>query len=186
MTNNEIIKALQRCFIVGSCSGYTGCPLKPKRQEDANCIDKLVTNTIDLIKRQQAEIEELKAKRIEDDELLQKRVSEAVNVVDKANQRAIDLLEEIVEDKKAELKKAKAEIDRLQDLLDATIAGQETLQRHINVARAEVIKEFVARLRQEGHVQLPSAGYPIDEDDWVIYKEDVDYIEKEMTNKLTR
>ena len=60
MTDEQIIKALERCFIVGSCSGCAGCPLKPKRQEDANCIDKLVTNTIDLIKRQQAEIDRLK------------------------------------------------------------------------------------------------------------------------------
>lgn len=63
MTDEQIIKALERCFIVGSCSGCAGCPLKPKRQEDANCIDKLVTNTIDLIKRQQAEIEMLKAEQ---------------------------------------------------------------------------------------------------------------------------
>ena len=58
MTDEQIIKASQRCFIVGSCSGCTGCPLKPKRLEDANCIDKLVTNTIDIIKRQQTEIED--------------------------------------------------------------------------------------------------------------------------------
>ena len=61
MTDEQIIKALERCFIVGSCSGCAGCPLKPKRQEDANCIDKLVTNTIALINRQQAEIDRLKA-----------------------------------------------------------------------------------------------------------------------------
>ena len=50
---------MERCFIVGSCSGCAGCPLKPKRQEDANCIDKLVTNTIDLINRQQKQIDVL-------------------------------------------------------------------------------------------------------------------------------
>ena len=79
MTDEQIIEALQRCFIVGSCSGCAGCPLKPKRQEDANCIDKLVTNTIDLIKRQQAEIERLKKehdKNFEKWEILDKRTKE--------------------------------------------------------------------------------------------------------------
>lgn len=111
MTDNEIVKALE-------CCSEKDCIQCPAFDENIECGENTIKQAVDLIKRQQLTIEELEAKRIEDDELLQKRVSEAVNVVDKVNQRAIDLLEEIVEDKKAELKKAKAEIDRLQKLLD--------------------------------------------------------------------
>lgn len=40
------------------------------------------------------------------------------------------------------INRQKAEIERLQDTLNATIAGQETLQRYIATAKAEAIKEI--------------------------------------------
>ena len=42
-----------------------------------------------------------------------------------------------------------AEIERLTDSLNATIAGQETLQRYIAIAKANAIKEFAERLKEE-------------------------------------
>ena len=41
----------------------------------------------------------------------------------------------------------KAEIDRLEDTLDATITGQETLQRYMATAKTEAIKEFAEELK---------------------------------------
>ena len=45
------------------------------------------------------------------------------------------------------INRQKAEIERLTDTLNATIAGQETLQRHIKTAKAEAIKAFAERLK---------------------------------------
>ena len=43
------------------------------------------------------------------------------------------------------INRQKAEIERLTDSLNATIAGQEILQRYIAIAKAEAIKEFAER-----------------------------------------
>lgn len=44
------------------------------------------------------------------------------------------------------IKRQKEEVDVLAETLKATIAGQETLQRYIAVARTEAVKEFSAIL----------------------------------------
>ena len=43
----------------------------------------------------------------------------------------------------------KAEVERLKDTLNATIAGQETFQRYIATAKAEAVKEFAERLKKQ-------------------------------------
>ena len=45
------------------------------------------------------------------------------------------------------INRQKAEIERLQQSLDATIAGQESLQKYISKVKAEAIKEFAERLK---------------------------------------
>ena len=64
---------------------------------------------------------------------------EEVRCIDRLGNDVIGLIERL-----------QAEIERLTEMLNATIAGQETLQRHINVARAEAIKEFADKLIEEG------------------------------------
>ena len=54
MTDEQVIEALVLCANTGSCRE---CPLYS--MHSANCIIKLMNNTLDLIKRQQAEIERL-------------------------------------------------------------------------------------------------------------------------------
>lgn len=49
-------------------------------------------------------------------------------------------------------------------------------------AKTEAIKEFAKRLKEQGHIHLPPAGYPIDTSDFVIYPEDIDILLKEMVN----
>ena len=56
MTDNEVIKALEHCG-AGSC---VGCPLIA---EDIHCIGKVTEKAIDLINRQQAEIDILIRKK---------------------------------------------------------------------------------------------------------------------------
>ena len=55
MTDNEIIKALECCNTGNDCAN---CPLM--RRTDINCGDTLKKEALDLIKRQQAEIEKVK------------------------------------------------------------------------------------------------------------------------------
>lgn len=56
MTDEQVIKALEQCgnIIVSSCKD---CPLHEKY--NANCVRELTKDALDLIKRQQAEIERL-------------------------------------------------------------------------------------------------------------------------------
>lgn len=57
MIDNEIIKALECCTRSGCSDNETkDCPLKPFE----DCSTRLASNALDLIKRQQAEIERLK------------------------------------------------------------------------------------------------------------------------------
>ena len=57
------------------------------------------------------------------------------------------------------INRQKAEIERLTDTLNATIAGQETLQRYIQTAKAEAIKEFAERLKKNVFLADVSFGY---------------------------
>lgn len=45
------------------------------------------------------------------------------------------------------IKRQEAEIEELKETLNATIAGQETLQKYIPIAKSEAIKEFAERLK---------------------------------------
>lgn len=47
------------------------------------------------------------------------------------------------------INRLQAENERLKDTLNATIAGQETLQRYITTAKAEAVKEFAERLKEK-------------------------------------
>ena len=68
-----------------------------------------------------------------------------------------------------------AENERLKWERDAYIEIQNTA---IAEAKAEAIKEFAERLKEKKHICLPPIGYPIDENDWVIYEDDIDNLLK--------
>lgn len=58
MTDEQIMQGLKWCYQVeGSCGD---CPYRPDEIKKAKCHDRLGNDVIDLIKRQQAEIERLK------------------------------------------------------------------------------------------------------------------------------
>ena len=58
MTDNEIIKALETCCSRNNCE--KNCPYALHKDCFFKCIEMCTADTIDLIKRQQAEIEELR------------------------------------------------------------------------------------------------------------------------------
>lgn len=78
------------------------------------------------------------------------------------------------------IKRQQEKISQLKDVIVAVKTERTWYQKLFETSRVEVIKEFAERLKQEGHIQLPPTGYPIDEDDWVVSKEDVEYIAAEM------
>lgn len=55
MTDNEIIKALECCFVESDC---TECPLHKKYEKD--CLKEAATKALDLINRQKAESDHLR------------------------------------------------------------------------------------------------------------------------------
>ena len=60
MTDSDIIKALECCYRDSSCEG---CQYGRWRNKEGRCIEKMQTDTIALIKRQQAENEQLKVEK---------------------------------------------------------------------------------------------------------------------------
>jgi hypothetical protein len=60
ITDAEIVKAL-KCCTNSFYNGFAKCEECPKFTEMSGCTIKLMCNALDLIKRQQAEIERLKA-----------------------------------------------------------------------------------------------------------------------------
>lgn len=59
MTDQDIIKALECCTPNDVCC-CEDCAYYPEKYNTAGCINELMTNVLDLINRQQAEIESLK------------------------------------------------------------------------------------------------------------------------------
>lgn len=49
---------------------------------------------------------------------------------------------------------------------------------------AEAIKEFIEKLKEKKHIAIPFDGYPVDENDWAIYGEDIDEAYKEIVGEL--
>lgn len=48
----------------------------------------------------------------------------------------------------------------------------------------DAVKEFAKRLKDEKHICLPPTGYNIDENDWVIYEDDINQVVEEMVGEV--
>lgn len=173
MTDNEIIKALED---------------KTHKAEypwvDSSYCDvevSLLKNTLDLINRQQAEIEELKIStglmnnrkfyRKFVDEVFRKQKGKELSTPD------FDYIYELYFKQQAEIERLKAEIlilsQKRANIFEIVNANEK--------GRARGIKEFAERLKAEySHTLLPPMGYPIDKNDWIVYRKDVDDLVKEM------
>lgn len=116
MTDSEIVKALECCIGIVGGKCYE-CPYK----DIHGCEGKLIKNTLDLINRQKAENEKLQDLMVKNDAMIAKQEVE------------IERLNAVVD-------KADAEVGVLLEKLNATIAGQETLQKYIAEKNAEIEK----------------------------------------------
>lgn len=72
MTDNEIIKAMEHCYGKAAIVGCSGCPLKA----NGACLMILEKESVELVKRQKAEIERLKRYDEERDIALHARLTE--------------------------------------------------------------------------------------------------------------
>jgi len=123
MTDNEIITTLAFCS-KSICNNK--CPLFEETTGTIDCLTKLSINSFNLINRQKAEIKDLKKKCEECDEEVAKwyyeyHVLKEQLKTEKMYHRETEKLAD----------KYFCECKRLQDLLDAAIAGQETLQKRL-------------------------------------------------------
>lgn len=172
MNDNDIIKALEICQkakYAGDCK-YMGCPARTKQgcrfylrtDEDHDMVipDEMFNASLDLIKRQKAEIEELRKENFElKDGYFQKRYEEAEH-------------EELLGLRKAWRKSSMDYID-----LNAEWEGK------YKIAKSEAIKEFAERLKKNVRrfTEYDEGGWGCTV--YVVKIEDIDNLVKEMTEE---
>jgi hypothetical protein len=138
MTDKEIIKALEVC---GKDRHCTNCPLYKVQKEDGlGCIRNLKIYALDLINRQQTEVEEMH-KRVmrldsEREEWSRSAITEKLKNIE---------LQAEIERLKAENEKAKTYLANCFDKYEKTKIAKDSLENTLYTARAEVIKEFVEK-----------------------------------------
>ena len=88
MTDEQVIKALEQCgnIIVSSCKD---CPLHEKY--NANCVRELTKESLDLINRQQAEIDDLKAEIEKRCKAWSEDIYDKIKVIHEQNEQLDDL-----------------------------------------------------------------------------------------------
>ena len=138
MTDNEIIKALECCRDderYDTCEYCLKCPVSnynlDEETEAVNCVDALLTRAIDIIKRNDAEIEELYKS-------LDKRILEN-------------------EAKKAEIEQWKEEANKYQNNWCESVKEIERLKDFCDIYSNEgerAIKEFAERLKKKAFKPL--------------------------------
>ena len=175
MTDKEIIKALECCgknHITGSTDACEHCFL----QNSAMCVTELIYKALDLINRQQAEIEKHKnnckncgAKTRTCIENLQNNITE--------KQAEIENLKIANEHLATFNVEAQAEIERLQIRLRKERHQFEDVSKMYSGIRAEAIKEFTERLKEKGFPDESLNG------EGIVYVADIDNLVKEMTNE---
>ena len=62
------------------------------------------------------------------------------------NREPILISQSVLDEYDRTIKDQKAEIERLTETLNATIAGQETLQKYLSKVQADTVKEFADKL----------------------------------------
>ena len=196
MTDNEIIKAWECCENWESTKDCDDCPV------NVGCSQKLAKYSLDLIKRQKAEIEDLIYKLagvmlsvdkwLDGDELKQDEVNRAATMREKTLQITENQHAEIERLKKEsnewsrrfinrcrdfefeiqENKKLKAEVEELQ----RTITELQHKNKELKTAKSEAIKEFAERLTDKADLIKVN---PFDSK-WAISQDNIDNLVKEM------
>jgi len=128
ITDEQIFKALECCAKEedGNCA-IRGCPLHKHCEKDIHTLEK---SALDLIKRQEAEIENLKMQ---------------FSYLDNECSR----LEKETEEQMAEIERLNANYEKLQLKYENAVNDNKFLKRKNKKAESEAIKEFAERVQEE-------------------------------------
>jgi signal transduction protein with GAF and PtsI domain len=141
MTDEQIKKALEICSITNMVLECKDCPYDTFNAR--NCTTKLCEDALDLINRQQAEIERLNYILIRDNQRQTKK--------EQKDGDSILTLYELYDKEVAENKKLNAEIERLQEdskRLKKVQMQLDDAMKMYSTIKAEAIKEFAERLKE--------------------------------------
>lgn len=135
MTDNDIIKALE--WHLNRETHCNKCPYKEfKNRNDENCVGRMLTNALDLIKRKETEIEKLNV------ELVGMRgACESYKIHYDNAQAEIERLRE-------ENKNQKLVIEEIEDTINP-LPFETDFEKAIRIAKSEAIKEFIKRFEKK-------------------------------------
>ena len=122
MTDNEIIKALERCFTRGF--DESTCYECPFYTATAKCAEDLRDSVLDLISRQKAEIEELR-----------ERISYLGKSIDCSRKEYNRLLQKLQQAKSEAIKKFAEKVKR--EICKNTYAGFDKKENPVNIWEAK-------------------------------------------------
>jgi DNA repair exonuclease SbcCD ATPase subunit len=168
MTDAEIIKALEYCKNQGFVSKCCECRYK----NSSGCVELLITDALDLINRQKAEIERLNTAL----DMAMKFHSEAADERDSANAE----IERLETEYESVYEQARADI--LGNMADGGTSCHWCIEQH----KAEAIKEFAERLkaecRQDRYAIQTSTKFGVVDKQYlrVVDESDIDNLVKEM------
>ena len=148
LTDKEIIKALECCGTATCISN--SCPYE-KIHDIPTCTTKLTRDALDLINRQQAEIDELKHERevlIEDIHHSADQTNEQMEEIEKLNVELVGM-RDACKSYKMHYDNAQAELERLTINMNAFGLGMKREKERADTIRAEAIKEFAEKLKED-------------------------------------
>lgn len=148
----------------------------------------------DLINRQQADVRKLQLENEKLEIKLKCNIESSIRSTNSA-MKVIKKQDAEIEDARNGVKSFKSKyknaLDVIRDkqeyierLQDETLILSKKTKELVNNAKAEAIKEFAERLKNEySHTLLPPIGYPIDKNDWIVYREDIEDLVEEMVGE---
>ena len=157
LTDNEIIKALE-CCIDCKCKE---CPCYKNIEGEMYCTEIDEEEILDLINRQQAEIEKLNKARQKQAVFLGEEREQKYELIDKLSKA------------NTEIERLRAEADMAEGYADALVAR----------AKSEAIKEFAERLKIEAFECDVSFGYGKECYQQAVAVIEIDNLAKEMTEQ---
>lgn len=173
-TDEEIVKALECCFINRKC---TGCPARHREHDDI-CLRYVGKEALEMFNSPKAEIERLQEVNAD--------LNESLRLAAEANKDLKAEIEELEYDRKLIFDEGKTwqeKANALQVELDAMRGAANSLKMHYENARAEAIKIFAERLKKS-YYDLPTMSDEEGEYDYVCMEaldEFIDNLVAEMT-----
>ena len=179
MTDKEIIKDLECCANCEDCFyGITNCSLG----EEVECRSLLAQNTLDLINRQQVELDNLKVKNQSlrsAANSLKMHYEEAQAEIERL-QKEVNLVSIQFQDIQERQEESQAEIERLNKVYQANQQLINALNKSYFLAKSEAVKEFVEKLKKNMHNKFKD----LDEYEFeYITERDIDNLVKEIVGE---